>query len=49
VHNLVYACALTDDIDRLANFYPPLEVLQMEPRSRAAYREFQMAPGILSR
>jgi catechol 2,3-dioxygenase-like lactoylglutathione lyase family enzyme len=46
VHDLVYACVLTDDIDRMANFYR--EVLQLEPRSRDAYREFQTTPGIFS-
>jgi catechol 2,3-dioxygenase-like lactoylglutathione lyase family enzyme len=43
---LTYACVLTQDIERLAAFYRA--VLQMEPRSRQAYREFQTEPGIFS-
>jgi catechol 2,3-dioxygenase-like lactoylglutathione lyase family enzyme len=46
VQNLVYARVLTDNIDRMANFYR--EVLQLEPRSRDACREFQPTPGMLS-
>jgi catechol 2,3-dioxygenase-like lactoylglutathione lyase family enzyme len=46
VHNLVYACVLTNDIDRLDAFYRL--VLQQEPHSRAAYREFGTQPGIFS-
>jgi catechol 2,3-dioxygenase-like lactoylglutathione lyase family enzyme len=46
VHNLVYACVLTDNIDRLDAFYR--QVLQLEPASRAAYREFGTQPGIFS-
>jgi catechol 2,3-dioxygenase-like lactoylglutathione lyase family enzyme len=44
--NLIYACVLTRDIERLDAFYRA--VLQMEPRSREAYREFQTEPGIFS-
>jgi catechol 2,3-dioxygenase-like lactoylglutathione lyase family enzyme len=44
--NLIYACVLTLDIERLDAFYRA--VLQMEPRSREAYREFQTEPGIFS-
>ena len=44
--NLIYACVLTRDIERLDAFYRA--VLQMEPRSRQAYREFQTEPGIFS-
>ena len=43
---LIYACVLTRDIERLDAFYRA--VLQMEPRSRQAYREFQTEPGISS-
>lgn len=43
---LIYACVLTRDIERLDAFYRA--VLQMEPRSRQAYREFQTEPGIFS-
>jgi catechol 2,3-dioxygenase-like lactoylglutathione lyase family enzyme len=43
---LTYACVLTRDIDRLGAFYRA--VLQLEPRSRGAYLEFQTPPGILS-
>jgi catechol 2,3-dioxygenase-like lactoylglutathione lyase family enzyme len=43
---LIYACVLTRDIERLDAFYRA--VLQMEPRSREAYREFQTEPGIFS-
>ena len=43
---LIYACVLTRDIERLDAFYRV--VLQMEPRSREAYREFQTEPGIFS-
>jgi catechol 2,3-dioxygenase-like lactoylglutathione lyase family enzyme len=46
VYNLVYACVLTNDIDRLDAFYR--QVLQLEPESRAAYREFPTQPGIFS-
>jgi catechol 2,3-dioxygenase-like lactoylglutathione lyase family enzyme len=46
VHKLVYACVLTHDIDRLDAFYR--QVLQAEPQSRAAYREFPTQPGIFS-
>ncbi len=44
--NLVYACVLTDNIDRLDAFYR--QVLQMEPQSRDAYREFATQPGVFS-
>ena len=43
---LTYACVLTRDIERLDAFYRA--VLQLEPRSRDAYREFQTQPGIFS-
>ncbi|HEY2592844.1 MAG TPA: VOC family protein [Chloroflexota bacterium] len=45
--DLIYACVLTDDIDRLDTFYR--QVLQMEPtEAREAYREFPTQPGIFS-
>ena len=43
---LIYACVLTRDIERLDAFYR--DVLQLEPRSRDAYREFQTQPGTFS-
>jgi catechol 2,3-dioxygenase-like lactoylglutathione lyase family enzyme len=43
---LTYACVLTRDIARLDAFYRA--VLQLEPQSRDAYREFQTQPGIFS-
>jgi catechol 2,3-dioxygenase-like lactoylglutathione lyase family enzyme len=43
---LTYACVLTRDIARLDGFYRA--VLQLEPQSRDAYREFQTQPGIFS-
>jgi catechol 2,3-dioxygenase-like lactoylglutathione lyase family enzyme len=43
---LIYACVLTPDIERLDAFYRA--VLQIEPRSRQAYREFETEPGIFS-
>jgi catechol 2,3-dioxygenase-like lactoylglutathione lyase family enzyme len=43
---LIYACVLTRDIERLDAFYRA--VLQLEPRSRQAYREFETEPGIFS-
>jgi catechol 2,3-dioxygenase-like lactoylglutathione lyase family enzyme len=46
VHNLIYACVLTPEIDRLGAFYR--QVLQMEPHSRGAYLEFATEPGIFS-
>jgi catechol 2,3-dioxygenase-like lactoylglutathione lyase family enzyme len=46
VAKLIYACVLTRDIERLNAFYR--DVLQLEPRSRDAYREFQTQPGIFS-
>jgi catechol 2,3-dioxygenase-like lactoylglutathione lyase family enzyme len=47
MHDLIYTCVLTRDIERLAPFYR--EVLQLEPRSRGAYIEFPTHPGIFSR
>lgn len=46
VPDLIYACVLTDDIERLDSFYR--QVLRLEPQSREAYREFPTAPGIFS-
>jgi catechol 2,3-dioxygenase-like lactoylglutathione lyase family enzyme len=46
MHRLTYACVLTKDIDRLGSFYRA--VLQLEPRSRGAYMEFETEPGIFS-
>ncbi len=46
MHNLTYACVLTDDIDRMDTFYR--QVLQLEPQAREAYREFATQPGIFS-
>ncbi len=46
MHRLTYACVLTKDIDRLGSFYRV--VLQLEPRSRGAYMEFETEPGIFS-
>src|SRR5438094_6260915 len=43
---LTYACVLSRDVDRLDAFYRA--VLQLEPRSRGAYLEFQTQPGIFS-
>ena len=43
---LTYACVLSRDVDRLGDFYRA--VLQLEPRSRGAYLEFQTQPGIFS-
>jgi catechol 2,3-dioxygenase-like lactoylglutathione lyase family enzyme len=43
---LTYACVLTRGIERLDAFYRA--VLQLEPQSRDAYREFQTSPGIFS-
>jgi catechol 2,3-dioxygenase-like lactoylglutathione lyase family enzyme len=41
---LTYACVLTRQIDRLADFYQ--EVLQVTPRRDGAYVEFSTEPGI---
>jgi catechol 2,3-dioxygenase-like lactoylglutathione lyase family enzyme len=41
---LTYACVLTRDIERLAQFYR--EVLQVEPRGSGPYAEFPTQPGI---
>jgi catechol 2,3-dioxygenase-like lactoylglutathione lyase family enzyme len=46
VPDLIYACVLTHDIDRLDTFYR--QVLQLEPRGREAYREFATQPGVFS-
>jgi catechol 2,3-dioxygenase-like lactoylglutathione lyase family enzyme len=47
VPELIYACVLTDDIERMDAFYR--QVLQLEPsESREAYREFPTRPGIFS-
>ncbi|MBV9579074.1 MAG: hypothetical protein JO057_10835, partial [Chloroflexi bacterium] len=46
MHNLTYTCVLTDDIDRLDAFYRA--VLQLEPDSRGAYRQFPTQPGVFS-
>src|SRR5438445_2538247 len=46
MHKLTYACVLTRDIDRLGRFYQA--VLQLEPRSRGTFMEFQTEPGIFS-
>lgn len=43
---LIYACILTRHIDRLGTFYR--EVLELEPRSRPGYMEFETQPGIFS-
>jgi catechol 2,3-dioxygenase-like lactoylglutathione lyase family enzyme len=43
---LTYACVLTRGIERLDAFYRA--VLQLEPQSRDAYREFHTSPGIFS-
>ena len=43
---LIYACVLTDDIERLAAFYR--EVLQLQPTWSDAYAEFATQPGIFS-
>jgi predicted enzyme related to lactoylglutathione lyase len=43
---LIYSCVLTRDIERLDAFYRA--VLQLEPRSRAGYREFATQPGVFS-
>jgi catechol 2,3-dioxygenase-like lactoylglutathione lyase family enzyme len=46
VPDLIYACVLTADIERLDTFYR--QVLQLEPLSREAYREFPTERGIFS-
>lgn len=43
---LIYSCVLTPDIDRMDRFYRA--ILQLEPRSRAGYREFPTEPGVFS-
>jgi catechol 2,3-dioxygenase-like lactoylglutathione lyase family enzyme len=43
---LSYACVLTRDIDRLGAFYR--QVLQLEPRSRGVYMEFDTGTATFS-
>jgi catechol 2,3-dioxygenase-like lactoylglutathione lyase family enzyme len=43
---LTYACVLTRNVDRLGVYYRA--VLQLEPKSRGAYMEFQTQPGLFS-
>jgi catechol 2,3-dioxygenase-like lactoylglutathione lyase family enzyme len=41
---LTYACLLTRDIERLAQFYS--EILQLEPEWNGPYAEYSTQPGI---
>ena len=43
---LTYACVLTRHIERVGAFYP--QILQLEPRGRPGYLEFETQPGIFS-